>query len=132
MTRWQKAAGWFLGFWGLLALGYVLGPKPDYPPLSPAIPVLLTPLDSLEMTISREEAETRDLKQRRSSLCCKPDNEASIYWVDSTHRRTTWSIVYLHGFSASRGEADFMLTNVAKATGCNENTFVCFNIDKFA
>jgi pimeloyl-ACP methyl ester carboxylesterase len=36
----------------------------------------------------------------------KPGNEAAIFWADSTQQKTDFAMVYLHGFSASRGEGD--------------------------
>jgi pimeloyl-ACP methyl ester carboxylesterase len=49
----------------------------------------------------------------------KPDNEARIVWNDSTKRKTPYSVVYLHGFSASQEEGDPVHVDFAKRFGCN-------------
>jgi len=49
----------------------------------------------------------------------KKNNEARIIWADSVGKQTDYSIVYLHGFSASPMEADPVHRNVAAAFGCN-------------
>jgi pimeloyl-ACP methyl ester carboxylesterase len=49
----------------------------------------------------------------------KPDNEARIVWFDSSKTKTAYSIVYLHGFSASQKEGDPVHIRLAKTFGCN-------------
>ena len=49
----------------------------------------------------------------------KKNNEARIVWADSIGRQTEYSIVYLHGFSASPMEADPIHINIANAYACN-------------
>ncbi len=49
----------------------------------------------------------------------KPNNEARIVWFDSSKTKTEYSIVYLHGFSASQEEGRPIHTNIAKEFGCN-------------
>lgn len=49
----------------------------------------------------------------------KNNNEARIIWVDSVGKQTEYSIVYLHGFSASPMEADPIHRNISAAYGCN-------------
>lgn len=49
----------------------------------------------------------------------KPDNEARIIWADSSKKRTEYSIVYLHGFSASQEEGDPIHEQFARKFGCN-------------
>ena len=44
----------------------------------------------------------------------KPDNEAKVIWVDSNRQQTEHALVYLHGFSASRGEGDPMHEEFAR------------------
>jgi esterase/lipase len=49
----------------------------------------------------------------------KNNNEARIIWVDSVGKQSEYSIVYLHGFSASPMEADPIHRNIAASYGCN-------------
>ena len=49
----------------------------------------------------------------------KPNNEARIIWIDSSRQKTPYSVVYLHGFSASQTEGDPTHRRFAKAFGCN-------------
>ena len=94
---------------GVLAFGYLLGPTPNYAPIDPIIGELEIPLDQLEDSIASLEAMVANLK---------PDNEAKLVWADSI-RKTDWSIVYLHGFSASEHEGYPVHRQVAEAFGMN-------------
>ena len=49
----------------------------------------------------------------------KPTNEARIIWFDSSHQKTPYSVVYLHGFSASQAEGDPTHRRFAREFGCN-------------
>lgn len=50
----------------------------------------------------------------------KRDNQARVVWFDdSLKTRTEYSIVYIHGFSASQGEGDPVHLEFAKRYGCN-------------
>jgi esterase/lipase len=49
----------------------------------------------------------------------KPNNQARIIWADSSRQKTAYSIVYLHGFSASPMEAEPLHRNFAARYGCN-------------
>ena len=88
---------------------YFIGPEPDLPvwnmdrtvvPQDPAI---------LEAYVRTQEAAHK----------LKPDNEARIVWADSSKRKTAYSVVYLHGFSASQEEGDPIHERFAKTFGCN-------------
>jgi pimeloyl-ACP methyl ester carboxylesterase len=61
----------------------------------------------------------RYVEAKEASHRVKPDNEARIVWADSTHRKTPYSVVYLHGFSASHEEGDPVHEDFAKKFGCN-------------
>jgi pimeloyl-ACP methyl ester carboxylesterase len=93
----------------LLAGIYFLGPSPDRPVYSPSIPTVPQDPSALEHYVS--------LNEQRHKL--KPDNEARIVWVDSAKSKTKYSIVYLHGFSASQKEGDPVHLRFAKEFGCN-------------
>ena len=76
-----------------LILIYWMGPKPAHPQYSSQLPVVPDSSEKLEEYISRNEAQHK----------LKPDNEARIAWYnDSLKEKTEYSVVYLHGFSASR------------------------------
>jgi len=93
----------------LLFSGLLLGPKPDFPSFDANIEPLNLPLDVLQAQIIENEANTPNVK---------PDNEARIIWADSL-QKTPYSVVYLHGFSASQVEADPIHREFAKRYGCN-------------
>ena len=59
------------------------------------------------------------IKQNEAQHKLKPNNEARIVWFDSSKTKTEYSIVYLHGFSASQEEGRPIHTNIAKEFGCN-------------
>jgi len=94
----------------LLALAYFLGPKVDDPTLEKALPEVTPDLVQLEREIEQREGDTPNIK---------PDNEARIVWADSIPVKTPYSIVYLHGWSASQEEGDPVHLETAKRFGCN-------------
>lgn len=93
----------------MLALTYLLGPKPSKPDFS-LLQLKHFPADfhALEDSLNRAEA----------SLPLKPDNEARIVW-DSAYVKTPYSIVYLHGNGASQEEGDPIHEALAHRYGCN-------------
>ncbi|MEQ9412715.1 MAG: alpha/beta hydrolase, partial [Cyclobacteriaceae bacterium] len=94
----------------LLLLGvYFLGPAPERPKFYPEMPAVPNDANGLVTYIKNQEAQHN----------VKPDNEARIVWLDSTRQKTEYSVVYLHGFSASQEEGDPVHTNFAKRFGCN-------------
>lgn len=94
----------------ILLLGiYFLGPKPDGPVYSKAMPSVPDTGQELEKYIADAEA--------RHTI--KPNNEARIIWHDSSKQKTPYAIVYLHGFSASQVEGDPIHRRFAKEFGCN-------------
>lgn len=60
----------------------------------------------------------QNLKLRERAYKLRTDNEARIIWADSI-RKTEWSILYLHGFSASQGEGAPVHQNIAQSVGAN-------------
>ena len=94
----------------LLIVMYLLGPKVDSPVLDRSLPGVTSDLVQLEQEINRREAAIPNLK---------PDNEARIIWADSIPSKTPYSIVYLHGWSASQEEGDPLHLETAKRYGCN-------------
>ncbi len=93
----------------LLVGVYFLGPVPDEPEFRtewPQVPLAPAELDSY-------------IASSESAHKIKPDNEARIVWADTLHRKTPYSIVYLHGFSASQREGDPVHRRLAREFGCN-------------
>ncbi|HFA49399.1 MAG TPA: alpha/beta hydrolase [Bacteroidetes bacterium] len=93
----------------LLLAAVLLGPRRSYPTFDGKVAALHIPLSELDAYISQKEAAIKNLK---------PDNEARIVWADSI-RRTPYSIVYLHGWSASQEEGDPIHEELAKRYGAN-------------
>jgi pimeloyl-ACP methyl ester carboxylesterase len=95
----------------LFVVIYVLGPRPDTPVLDGKLP-------NVTADLSRLEAEVIDYEKNIKSI--KPNNEARIIWADSSKKqKTLYSVVYIHGFSASQLEGDPIHKNFAKRYNCN-------------
>jgi len=94
----------------ILLIGvYALGPEPARPYWDPKPVVVPEDPDQLEQYVAANEA--------RHTL--KLDNEARIIWADSSRKRTEYSVVYIHGFSASQEEGDPVHEGFAKTFGAN-------------
>ncbi len=94
----------------VLLLVYFVGPKPDFEPLPGRVisPMNMT-LDSLAQYVQVKE---------RGLAHLKPGNESQIVWADSM-RKTRYSVVYLHGFTASPMESNPTHFEFAKRLGFN-------------
>ncbi len=104
--RWFR---WLFLIIVILSVLYFLGPAPDSPKYSVQIPDVPS-LPALDKYVLMKEAMHK----------LKPGNEARIVWAsDTSPQKTTYSIVYLHGFSASQEEGNPVHRNIAKAFGCN-------------
>ena len=88
---------------------YFLGPTPHKNKWSKELPTVPQVSADLEKFVASNEAKHH----------VKPDNEARIIWNDSTKVKTPYSVVYLHGFSASQEEGDPVHLDFAKKFGCN-------------
>lgn len=93
----------------LLVIIYYLGPRPRTPRYDPRLPAVPQQPEALDQYVSDRE--------HRHKL--RPDNEARIIWYDSLHSKTPYSVVYLHGFSASQEEGDPVHQDFARKYGCN-------------
>lgn len=94
----------------VLVVAYAAGPRIELPTTSPPSPVVMTDPTKLDAEIARYER----------GYALKPDNEARIVWADAAKKEPTpYSIVYIHGYSASQGEGDPVHRNLAKTFGCN-------------
>ncbi|HOA38198.1 MAG TPA: alpha/beta fold hydrolase [Flavihumibacter sp.] len=99
---------WWIILLGLLVT-YFLGPHPETPVYATALPTPPTDAAALNQYVKALDAGHR----------LKPDNEARIIWADSLERPTEYSIVYLHGFTASQFEGAPTHTNIARQFGAN-------------
>jgi pimeloyl-ACP methyl ester carboxylesterase len=88
---------------------YFVGPTPHKNKWSKDLPTVPQSPDELDKFVANNEAKHN----------VKPDNEARIVWFDSTRSKTPYSVVYLHGFSASQEEGDPVHLDFAKKFGCN-------------
>ena len=71
---------------------YILGPKPEKPEMSRDLPSISASIGNIEKFVESNDA----------GLKIKPDNQSRIFWAnDSVKERTNYSLLYLHGFSAS-------------------------------
>lgn len=94
----------------LLIVVYFLGPQPASPHYS-------TDLPRISVSVSKMDSF---IKAQESRFEIKPDNEARIIWAnDSAREMTDYSVVYLHGFSASQEEGDPVHYSFAQKFGCN-------------
>jgi len=94
----------------VLPLIYVTGPSPQKPHLDMQFHKVTSDLLRLRDSINNQE----------TILPLKPDNEARIIFAnDSVPAKTTWAMVYLHGFSASQEEGNPVHREVAERFGMN-------------
>lgn len=117
MKKFIKILKWvglsLLGIIALLGIIYLCGPRPQMESIDnrPLAAKSELGLEALAAQIAAQEAAIPNIK---------PDNEARIVWAsDSTPQKTEYSIVYLHGFSASQGESMPLHREMAKRYGCN-------------
>lgn len=93
----------------VLVIVYYLGPRPVTPRYDPILPTVPHQPSALDQYVATKEGFHK----------IKPDNEARIIWYDSLHHKTPFSVVYLHGFSASQEEGNPVHRDFAKRYGCN-------------
>lgn len=94
----------------LLVVGYMAGPTAHPAGVTNETVKLDPDLVRLEQSIIESEQKAH----------LRPDNEARIVWADSARKaKTPFSIVYIHGYSASWAEGDPVHKQLAKRFGCN-------------
>lgn len=93
----------------LIVLAFFLGPRVKFDKINPKLEPLEVSIENLDAFLSERESKIANLK---------PDNEARIIWAEGV-QKTPYSIVYLHGFSASPMESNPVHVNFAKKYGCN-------------
>lgn len=94
----------------VMVIAFFLGPKVEKPRLDLNTPEIPSDLTTLENQIVQGEAAVPNIK---------PDNQARIIWYDSIPKKTQYSFVYLHGWSASQEEGDPIHIETAKRYGGN-------------
>ena len=110
-SRLKRVVQRTLGVIAVLVLLVALGPRNEFGPETPsqrASPP--TELTALDAWLARSEATFPDIR---------PNNAKGITWQGPEPRKTAWSVVYLHGFSASRLETAPLAAEVAAALGAN-------------
>ena len=106
----MRKGKWLIFIFLLLVIGYLLGPKPTSSKFSPELPYVPADMAGISQYIEIKESTHK----------IRPDNHARIIWAnDSAKLKTTYSIVYLHGFSASQAEGEPAHREIAKKFGCN-------------
>lgn len=93
----------------IVVLAYWQGPRPVFEKVSSEIQPLKLTINQLDSAIAAFESQFTNIK---------PENESRIIWADSV-RKTPYSMVYLHGFSAGVMESDPVHRALAKKYGCN-------------
>ncbi|NJB36194.1 alpha/beta hydrolase [Croceivirga sp. JEA036] len=101
---------WLLAGIGVLVIGYLLGPQVQRPNLKMKWPKVSRDLIKLEKSLKAREAKVLNIR---------PDNHARIIWADSIPKKTKYSLVYLHGWSASQEEGDPIHRQTAYNYGMN-------------
>ena len=109
MKRLKTILGATGGFVALLFGAFLVGPRAHYPSFDGRLTPVEWPLSQLDSIIQAREAAVPGLK---------PDNQSRIIWADSI-RKTPYSVVYLHGFSASPMEGVPVHREFAGRYGCN-------------
>jgi pimeloyl-ACP methyl ester carboxylesterase len=102
---------WIVAIIAVIGIAYIAGPKVPEAKLTSELPAVTSNLTQLEQEVNATEKATPMIK---------PDNEARVIWADSTKKqKTTYSIVYIHGFGASWAEGDPIHKDLAKRYGAN-------------
>ncbi|MEN8117118.1 MAG: alpha/beta fold hydrolase [Bacteroidota bacterium] len=94
----------------LVIVVYILGPKPEKTEFSKDLPSISASIANIEKYVEDNDA----------GLTLRPDHESRIIWAnDSLKERTDYSVLYLHGFSASWYEGYPAHVNFAQKFGAN-------------
>lgn len=93
----------------VLLIIFLVGPIPGYESFDGKLKSIEIPLSEIDRLITTQESKIINLK---------PNNESQVIWADSI-RKTEYSVVYLHGFSASPREGDPVYKEFAKRYGAN-------------
>jgi esterase/lipase len=105
-----KQKRWMLLFL-LIPVIFLLGPVVHYEKPVLKKQVAGISLQNLDDFIAKQEADITQLK---------PGNESEVVWFeDSLKTKTKYSVLYLHGFSASPFEGKELAISFGKKYGCN-------------
>ena len=89
---------------------FIIGPEVETPDLETPLPEIQNDLNELKDWIDSKEATFDNIK---------PDNASQLIFHDSVPQKTAYSVLYLHGFSASRAEGNPVHLTIAKALKAN-------------
>ena len=93
----------------LLFLAYVLGPRVAPVSMDVTLPEIRVNLKMLDGFLADKEAR----------FSVKPDNESRVVWAAEPGVKTRYSVVYLHGWSASAEEGNPVHRQIAADLGAN-------------
>jgi pimeloyl-ACP methyl ester carboxylesterase len=93
----------------LIIIIYFLGPKVETPNLSPELQHITSNLIEINTLISKEN-QNKNIRE---------GNKSRILWADSIPKKTKYSLVYLHGFSASPAENEEIYSSFSKTFNSN-------------
>ena len=89
---------------------FIIGPQTEAPDLVLPQPEISLPLSELKDWINTQESTFDNIKK---------DNASQLEFYDSIPQKTAYSVLYLHGFSASTVEGDPVHRNIALALKAN-------------
>ncbi|WP_275316346.1 alpha/beta hydrolase [Tenacibaculum bernardetii] len=93
----------------LFLMLYAIGPKAEKPTLTTQLPINKMSLLEIQNAVYVEN----------DNASIRLGNHSRLIWADSIPKKTEYSLVYLHGFSASPAETEIIYTNFAKRYGAN-------------
>jgi len=106
----MKVLRGFAIFFLLLGALYLVGPRVETPELNDSPVSVPTDLMSLEQWITEKENALGNVRS---------GNASQIIFNDSVPKKTKFSVLYLHGFTASGREGEPVHRDIAKALGAN-------------
>ena len=107
LSLWKALSGVIVVLLAVVLLGPVNDFGPDTPTPRQTAP---TSINELDAWLAQSEAGFKDLRAGTAK---------GIVWAEGEKRKTAWSVVYIHGFSATRLETAPVADEVAKALGAN-------------
>jgi len=106
----MKVLRGFAIFFLLLGALYLVGPRVETPELNESSVSVPSDLMSLERWITEKENALGNVRS---------GNASQIIFNDSVPKKTKFSVLYLHGFTASGREGEPVHRDIAKALGAN-------------
>ena len=106
----MKVLRGFAIFFLLLGALYLVGPRVETPELNESPVSVPSDLMSLERWITEKENALGNVRS---------GNASQIIFNDSVPKKTKFSVLYLHGFTASGREGEPVHRDIAKAIGAN-------------